>query len=144
MPSWAGIQTPPQYRLAYEYAAKHMKEHGLCDGRTPPVWTFETQEDDLELLAASLLSEHEFNQFEYVTLELFVPENRLLRSSYGHWCELLFQSIETGRIEDDGSWLCLNGQQDDHSPGSVQILIPHIRKEWIRKVEPLEINPDMY
>jgi len=77
----------------------------LTQTDTPPVWAYEAEPKELDLLAAALLSGHELSRSEYVTFELMVPEKFILRTAYGAWCELYFSCLETGEISDNGSWV---------------------------------------
>lgn len=115
-----------------------MCEIGLSDGLTPPVWTFEAEPDELEFLAVMLLSDHELAQSDYVTLELNVPESLILRSSYSARCDIYFSCLETGRIEDHGSWLDCS-LKDEYPSQTAQAILPYILKRWVKKVVPLRI-----
>ena len=130
VPTWDGIGISEKDRLAYSHANRHLLERGMSDGKTPPVWTFECNPEELDLLAELLLSEHEMETFEYVTLELSVPVEHILRTSYGDWCELYFSILETGRIEHNGRWLeCPEGSASDEV--TVQTLLPYVLESWI-------------
>lgn len=137
-PTWKGTGIAGRHRIAYEYVSRYMCEIGLSDGLTPPVWTFEAEPDELELLAVMLLSDHELAQSDYVTLELNVPESLILRTSYSAWCDIYFSCLETGRIEDDGSWLDCS-PTDEYPSQTAQAILPYILKRWVKKVVPLRI-----
>ncbi|WP_420332598.1 hypothetical protein [Roseibium sp.] len=113
-----------RHRTAYEFVSRYMFKIGLSEGVTPPVWTFETDPGDLELLATMLLSDHELSQSDYFTLELMVPENRILRTSYSAWCDLYFSCLETGKIEDDGKWLDCS-PTDEYPSHTAQAILPY-------------------
>ncbi|MET1410789.1 hypothetical protein ABVF61_00880 [Roseibium sp. HPY-6] len=138
VPSWEGTGARGNHRVAYEYVSEHLRHIGLSQCLAPPVWTFETAPEELDLLATMLFSEHELAQSDFVTLELAVPEKTILRTSYGAWCDLYFDCLETGRIEDDGKWLDCDPANDDQ-PYTVQAIISCIRKQWIVSVEPLVV-----
>ena len=136
VPSWDGIGAAGNLRTAYAYAASQLEKRKLGDGTSPPVWTYEAKPEQLALLADMLLSEIELQSNDFVTLELSVPETMILRSSYGHWCDLFFDCLDSGQITDDGKWL--NWQQQGHdADGTVQALLPHLRRDWIVSVTPL-------
>jgi len=137
-PTWFGTGIAGRHRIAYEFVSRHMCEIGLLHSLTPPVWTFETDPDELELLATMLLSDHELSQSNYVTLELLVPENFILRTSYSAWCDLYFSCLETGRIEDDGKWLDCS-PTDEYPSHTAQAILPCILKTWVKNVAPLKI-----
>lgn len=137
LPTWEGTGILGRHRTAYEFVSRYMCKIGLSNGLSPPVWTFETDPGELDLLATMLLSDHELSQSDYVTLELIVPENRILRTSYSAWCELYFSCLETGRIEDDGTWLDCS-PTDEYPSHTAQAILPYILKEWVKKVVPLK------
>ncbi|WP_421983284.1 hypothetical protein [Roseibium sp.] len=136
-PTWEGTGIAGRHRIAYEFVGRHMCEIGLSDGLTPPVWAFEADPGELGLLATMLLSDHELSRSDYVTLELNVPEDLILRTSYGAWCELYFSCLETGRIEDDGKWLDCS-PVDEYPSHTAQAILPYVLKKWILSVEPLK------
>ena len=138
VPTWQGTGVAGRHRVAYEFVSSHMRKIGLSDGLAPPVWTFETDPGELELLAVMLLSDHELAQSDYVTLELLVPENLILRTSYTAWCDLYFACLETGEIEDDGKWLDCN-PSDEHPSHTAQAILPYITKRWVKNVVPLKV-----
>jgi len=142
VPTWEGIGVSEKDRVAYRYVNSLLKERGLSDGTAPPVWTFECVPDDLDLLATMLLSDHELETFDYVTLELRVPDSQMLRTSYGDWCELYFSILETGAIEDDGRWI-ERAKTADGEAFTVQAILPFLRKDWIVSAAPLTVRPDL-
>lgn len=139
IPTWQGTGVAGRHRIAYEFVSRHMGRIGLSDGLSPPVWTFEADPGDLELLATMLLSDHELSQSDYVTLELLVPEDLILRTSYSAWCDLYFSCLETGRIEDDGKWLDCS-PTDEYPSHTAQAILPYMRKTWINSVAPLKVH----
>lgn len=83
-----------------------------------------------------LLSEIELQSREFVTLELRVPEDQILRSSYNLWCDLFFDCLERGEVVDDGTWLdWKEAVQDDGD--TVQAILPCLRRDWVTSVTPL-------
>lgn len=138
VPTWEGTGVRGNHRIAYEYVSEHLQSIGLSQSLTPPVWTFEAEPEELDLLATMLLSDHELAQSDFVTLELAVPEKAILRTSYGAWCDLYFDCLEKGQIEDDGKWLDCN-LAGDYQPFTVQAIISCIRKPWIVSTEPLSV-----
>eukprot|EP00903_Cladosiphon_okamuranus_P001674 g1672.t1 len=136
VPTWDGIGAAGNLRLAYAYAASQLERRRLCDGTSPPVWTYEAPPEQLAHLAHMLLSEIELRSNDFVILELSVPEAMILRSSYSLWCDLFFNCLDTGQVADNGNWL--NWQQATHNvDDTVQAILPHLRRDWIVSVTPL-------
>ncbi|MCV0427713.1 MAG: hypothetical protein K5905_19835 [Roseibium sp.] len=138
-PSWDGIAVSEKDRLAYSHVNKHLVDCGLSEGKTPPVWTYECKREELDLLATMLLSDHELQSSDYITLQLKVPEQYILRTCYHEWCELYFTILETGQIEDNGRWLDLKTGSDSKDV-TVQAILPFLHKNWIVSQEPLLIE----
>ncbi|MES0809174.1 hypothetical protein ABLO27_06820 [Roseibium sp. SCPC15] len=142
-PTWKGINASAKDRIAYTYAGSFLKRLGLSDGNCPPVWTYETQPENLEHLATMLLSDHELSQSDFVTLELSVPSNMILRSSYHQWCSVYFDCLETGEIGDDGGWLDWSSASTDDADDVIQAILPFLKRTWIVSCAPLHQNPQV-
>lgn len=137
---WHAIGVTGHARLAYDHVLSEMKAQGLSDGAHPPVWTWQTGKADAIDRAFELLSDAERNAHAYVLIELAVPDNVLLRSSYQGWCDLYFDCVETGRIHDDGHWRDWT-LVDPATYDVVQALLPHIEDQWITGTSPLPVSP---
>jgi len=141
-PTWEGIGVSGAARTAYRFVSSHLKRLGLSDGWSPPVWTYEVPRQELNILATLLLSEHELAEYDYVTLELSVPQGMILRSSYGEWCSVYFNCLDTGAVEDDGRWLDWQAAAADDED-EVQAILPFLQRDWIVRSEPLVIEEEI-
>lgn len=138
VPTWEGTGIRGNHRIAYEFVVRQLRQMELTQTDTPPVWAYEAEPKELDLLAEALLSDHELSRSEYVTIELMVPEKFILRTAYGAWCELYFSCLETGEISDDGSWLAVDPEQENHE--TVQAILPHILRSWVVTTKPLRLQ----
>lgn len=134
---WSSNGVRGYERTAYDHALHKMVERGLSDGRHPPIWAWQCDREAARELAFALLSEAEREHGDYVVIELNVPADAVLRSSYHGWCDLLFQCLETGVISADDAWLAWDSV-DPQSGDVVQALLPGIDRSWIVETSPLE------
>jgi hypothetical protein len=91
--------------------------------------------------ATSLLGDYALRE-PHVTLELTVPANLMLLSSYSAWNRLLDTTIVRSRLPRSHRWTryvfarpYLRDKGDD-----VQAVIPWIEPSWIRSIQPLVVR----
>lgn len=133
--SWRNINARGNRHIAYQHASMTMQVQGIGDGNCPPIWAWKADRPTALKLGFELLSEAELTSCAYTVIEFEAPAEFALQSSYYRWCDLYFDCIESGEIRDDRAWL--NWRDAENDPDDhVQVLLPHIDKEWIISTEP--------
>lgn len=105
-----------------------MRRSGVDTGGRPPVWAWQGV---LRLRDATSLfdPQHELVR-GFATVELDAPDDLVVLSDYGKWCDYLMAPV--GSV---GEWN--PGALDPHSAVPVQACLPSLRSEWVRTVRPL-------
>ncbi|WP_432096558.1 DUF3841 domain-containing protein [Streptomyces sp. bgisy100] len=133
----------PTWRSAYELMVGEMRQRGIdCAGR-PPMWAWagpDTRDERVTVTVELLLSLHEWEQ-GVVVLDLDVPDELVLLSSYSGWNDLL-EAVLTGAASPVMDWSV--GPDDLHDPVQcgVQACLPFIHPSWVRGIRPIERPAD--
>ncbi|MBL1102743.1 DUF3841 domain-containing protein [Streptomyces coffeae] len=135
---WKHVE--PSWRPAYEVMTDEMRRRGIdCEGR-PPVWAWvgaDSGEENVLVTARMLLSDEQIDS-GVVVLDLDVPDNLVLRSSYSQWNELL-SGVLSGEQSPAMAWSIDPEEEDTTEEFQVQACLPMLRRGWVRGIRP--INP---
>ena len=142
LPSWDSTQE--NWRSAYEWMASRMHEKVGFSTDAPPVWCWhscgELGKGPTVGTARALLSDREIEQTLY-TLELRVPSDLVLLSSYSDWNELLDHVVDGERVMDEDRWAEMFSVPPlKHDDDDIQAAIPYIEPDWVTSVRPLTID----
>ncbi|MFC5824347.1 DUF3841 domain-containing protein [Nonomuraea insulae] len=132
---WARILVG-DYRACYEEMVAEMARRGLDCGGRPPVWAWEgpdTRDNNVAITAEMLLCPETPEEYaRYVVLDLDVPDETALISSYGRWNDFL-EAIIMGAESPHMDWSI--GQEELNG---VQVCLPRVATGWVLGVRPLE------
>lgn len=128
---WTHIDTT--WQPAYQHMCAAMKACTIDIGNHAPIWAWAEPKEKLQQLAEELLSEQDWEQGVSV-IELHVPKDVALLSSYFHWNELLDESLETGNVVSSPKLFAIDNLDADDV---VQATIPYIKHEWIEATNTL-------
>ncbi|MET7338959.1 DUF3841 domain-containing protein [Nonomuraea sp. NPDC005650] len=124
------------YRACYEEMVAEMARRGLDCGGRPPVWAWagpDTRDNSVALTAEMLLCPQTPEEYaRYVMLDLDVPDEAVLLSSYGRWNDFM-EAIIMGEESPDMDWSI--GQEELNG---VQACLPRVAAGWVLGVHPLE------
>ncbi|MFG1686159.1 DUF3841 domain-containing protein [Nonomuraea sp. NPDC049269] len=124
------------YRACYEEMVAEMARRGLDGGGRPPVWAWagpDTRDNSVALAAEMLLCPQTPEEYaRYVVLDLDVPDEVVLLSSYGRWNDFM-NAIMMGEGSPDMDWAI--GQEE---PNGVQACLTRVAAGWVLGVRPLE------
>lgn len=137
--------TPVNWRPAYQWMATEMERHGIALNGHAPVWAWHScgkwYGQPTVGTARSLLTDYQLLN-GIVNIELEVPDELCLLSSYGRFNELLDEVIDYGAIRHPECHYEMFSLPLEMEPNDdVQAAIPCIRKEWIREIRPVDIKP---
>ncbi|MBB5079502.1 DUF3841 domain-containing protein [Nonomuraea endophytica] len=124
------------YRPAYEEMVAEMTRRGLdCRGR-PPVWAWlgrDTRDNAVAVTAELLLSPETDEEYaRYVVLDLDVPDEMVVLSSYGRWNDFM-EAIFLGEGPATMNWSI-----DRDELAGVQACSPRVLAGHVRSARPLE------
>jgi len=140
--SWE--HTPRNWRVAYEWMARELQSRKGLSGCQALVWCWHScrkwEAGPTVEVAESLLSDWDREQ-GLVTVELIVPEQLSLLSSYRMWNELLDVVHDSGSLPSSLEFHesmfeepLLRDEEDN-----VQAVLPYIESAWIVDVRPLSL-----
>lgn len=137
---WARVLSR-SYRPAYEEMVAEMARRGIgCSGR-PPLWAWpgpDTRDDRVALTAELLLNPDGQEEYDrYVILDLDVPDEFVVLSSYGRWnnfLEAIFMSDGSPSMD----WSIDQDELDESAYWRVQACLPCVAGPWVLSVRPLE------
>lgn len=113
---------------AYRGMVQFMERVGVDTAGCPPIWAWH---GPLHLWDASSLFDPEHELVHgFATVDLEVPDEMIVLSDYGQWCEYLMTPVS-----ELGEWV-----PDRIVPTEgvlVQACLPLLRAEWVRAVRPL-------
>ncbi|GII95388.1 DUF3841 domain-containing protein [Sinosporangium siamense] len=135
---WAKIMVS-SYAPAYREMVAEMARRGVdCAGR-PPIWAWtgpDTRDADVVLTAELLLGPTTAEEYAtYVILDLIVPDEIVVLSSYGRWNTYL-DAILFGEGPPYMDWTIDPHEQDE--PGRVQACLPVLKRSWVLNARPFE------
>ncbi|MEW9552491.1 DUF3841 domain-containing protein [Nonomuraea sp. NPDC050783] len=133
--SWDRIMVR-NYRACYEEIVAEMARRGLDTGGRPPVWAWagpDTRDDAVALTADLLLCPRTPEEYaRYVVLDLDVPDEAVLLSSYGRWNDFM-EAVVMGEGSPRMDWSI--GREE---PGGVQACLARVAAGWVLGARPLE------
>lgn len=111
-----------------------------------PVWCWHScggvrQQPPTVETAIALLSEHDIEQ-GMIVIELAVPRELMLLSSYYAWNRFLDSAIEKNRLPKSPlreRWM-FQEPFFRHSDDDIQAVIPMIDPKWVRRIDGLSVN----
>ncbi|MGW2160375.1 DUF3841 domain-containing protein [Nonomuraea sp. NPDC001699] len=129
-------------RPAYEEMVAEMARRGIdCAGR-PPLWAWpgpDTRDDRVALTAELLLNPDGPEEYDrYVVLDLEVPDEFVVLSSYGRWNNFLEEIFFRGDSSPRMDWSIDQDELDEQADGRVQACLPRVAGPWVLSVRPLE------
>jgi hypothetical protein len=79
---------------------------------------------------------------DLVTLELIVPVESVLLSSYSHWNEFMDYVLVPGRVPRNSKYArsMLKEPLLKHSVDDIQAVIPYIEPSWVQRIEKLVVK----
>lgn len=132
---WDRIMVP-DYRACYEAMVAEMARRGLDGGGRPPMWAWagpDTRDNRVALAAELLLCPQTPEEYaRYVVLDLDVPDEVVLLSSYGRWNDFM-HAIMMGEGSPDMDWAI--GREELNG---VQACLARVAAGWVLGVRPLE------
>ncbi|MBG0817870.1 DUF3841 domain-containing protein [Planomonospora sp. ID82291] len=132
---WERI-TVRNHRACYEAMAAEMARRGLDCGGRPPVWAWEgpdTRDNRVALAAELLLCPQTPQEYaRYVVLDLDVPDEAVLLSSYGRWNDFM-AAIVMGEGPPDMDWSI-----DRDELNGMQACLARVSAGWVLGSRPLE------
>ncbi|MEU4544283.1 DUF3841 domain-containing protein [Nonomuraea dietziae] len=139
---WATVMSP-SYLPAYREMVAEMARRGIdCAGR-PPLWAWlgpDTRDDGVALTAELLLCPEGPEEYaRYVVLDLEVPDEFVVLSSYGRWNDFM-EATMFGPSSPRMDWTIERSEFDD--AGRVQACLPRLAAPWVLSVRPLEPSLD--
>jgi hypothetical protein len=124
------------YRACYQEMVAEMARRGLVSGGRPPVWAWagpDTRDNRVALAAEALLCPQTPEEYaRYVVLDLDVPDEVVLLSSYGRWNDFM-EAIIFGEESPAMDWSI--GREELNG---VQACLPRVAAGWVLGVRPLE------
>ncbi|MDP9869573.1 MULTISPECIES: DUF3841 domain-containing protein [Streptosporangium] len=141
---WARVMSP-SFRPAYEEMVAEMARRGIdCAGR-PPLWAWpgpDTRDDRVALTAEMLLNPEGPEEYDrYVVLDLDVPDESVVLSSYGRWNDFL-EAVFMGGSPPSMDWSIDQDELDGPTYARVQACFPRLAGPWVLGVRPLEPSSD--
>ncbi|MGI5271736.1 hypothetical protein ACQEUU_21460 [Nonomuraea sp. CA-218870] len=132
---WARLLVS-SYRPVYEGMVAEMARRGLdCRGR-PPVWAWlgpDTRDNAVAVTAELLLCPETDEEYaRYVVLDLDVPSEMVLLSSYGRWNDFM-EAILLG-----GGPATMDWSIDREELAGVQACLPRVPARYVLGARPLE------
>jgi hypothetical protein len=131
----------PQYsKPFYEWMARQMESRGIAVGPHPPIWAWRpnTARPPKLITARMLLSDGELLRGVSI-IELEVPSEFVLLTSYSKWCDIFFKSSSELPSTPDPELYSVDQSKDDDD---TQACLPLIRREWVQAVRVLNLRPD--
>ncbi|MFB9884576.1 DUF3841 domain-containing protein [Planobispora siamensis] len=124
------------YRACYEVMVAEMARRGLDCGGRPPVWAWtgpDTRDNAVALTAELLLCPQTPEEYaRYAVLDLDVPDDAVLLSSYGRWNDFT-ESIIMGGGSPEMDWSI--GREE---LSGVQACLARVTSGWVLGARPLE------
>ena len=110
----------------------------------PPVWCWHSCQElgkgPTVETARALLSDWEMEQ-TLCMLELHVPSDLVLLSSYGGWNEFLDHVMDNKPLTNEDRWTeMFNVPPLKRDHDDIQAVIPYIERDWVASVRPLRIE----
>ncbi|WP_214324579.1 DUF3841 domain-containing protein [Nonomuraea sediminis] len=138
---WTRVMSP-SFSPAYREMVAEMARRGLdCAGR-PPLWAWhgpDTRDDRVALTAELLLNPQSPQEYElYAVLDLDVPDEFVLLSSYGRWNDFMEAIMFTRKSSPAMDWSIDPEEFGASISWRVQACLPRIAGTWVLGVRPLE------
>lgn len=137
---WARVLSH-SYRPAYEEMVAEMARRGIDCAGQPPLWTWlgpDTRDDRVALTAELLLNPDGLEDYDrYVVLDLDVPDEFVVLSSYGRWNDFM-EAIFMGDGSPCMDWSIDQDELDEQTRGRVQACLPRLAGPWVLSVRPLQ------
>lgn len=124
--SWQHVDQ--SWKPAYEYMCSEMQTRGIAIGNNAPVWAWAEPKTKIQQLAGELLSEQDWERGVSV-IELQMPKDEVVLSSYFHWNQLLDESLETGAVTPSTELFSTNNLDEDDT---LQATLPYVKRGWIK------------
>ncbi|MFC6085051.1 hypothetical protein [Sphaerisporangium aureirubrum] len=129
------------YRPAYVEMVAEMARRGVgCAGR-PPVWAWsgpDTRDDRVALTAELLLCPEAPEEYaRYVIIDLEVPGELVVLSSYGRWNDYL-DAVLAGGGSARMDWTIDPEEFERSAYAGVQACLPRLDGQWVLSVRPFE------
>ncbi|WP_433473513.1 DUF3841 domain-containing protein [Spirillospora sp. CA-142024] len=132
---WARLPVA-SYRPVYDAMVTEMARRGLDCRGLPPVWAWlgpDTRDNAVAVTAESLLCPETDEEYaRYVVLDLDVPDETVLLSSYGRWNDFMEANLLGG-----GS-ATMDWSIDREEPAGVQACLPRVPARYVLGDRPLE------
>ena len=133
---WHYVTWAVDVRPQYEWLVRQMKKRGIDTQGKPPIWAWHScrgwQRPPSVAIAYNLVG----NGTNMVTLEMEVPPEMVLLSSYAIWCEIFymenFEAIKSFR-----RYKIFQIEKVKFPYDCIQATLPFIDKEWITAIRPL-------
>jgi hypothetical protein len=129
------------YQPVYEEMVAEMARRGLdCQGR-PPVWAWlgpDTRDNAVAVTAELLLCPETDEEYaRYVVLDLDVPDEMVMLSSYGRWNDFM-EAILLGGGPATMDWSIDQEELAGAGLNPVQACLPHLPARHVLGTRPLE------
>ncbi|GAA2698094.1 hypothetical protein GCM10010412_093500 [Nonomuraea recticatena] len=139
---WTTV-TSRSYVPAYREMVAEMARRGIdCAGR-PPLWAWlgpDTRDERVAVTAELLLCPEGPEEYaRYVVLDLEVPDEFVVLSSYGRWNDFMEATL-FGPSSPSMDWTIERSELA--AAGRVQACLPRLAEPWVLGVRPLEPSLD--
>ncbi len=136
--------TPVNWRQAYEWMAVEMERNGIHLNGYAPVWGWHScgnwYKGPTVRLAMDMLTDYQLLN-GMVVLEMEVPDELCLLSTYSGFIELLDEVIDYGEIRHADCHFNMFSLPVILDNDDIQAAIPYIRSEWVLDIRPIDIKP---
>lgn len=139
--------TPQNFRSAYRWMIHHLAKHSQMDA--VPVWCWHSCNGKLSVgptvdTASSLIGDWKYFAHQMRVIELDVPHELPLLSSYYEWNQLLDEALETQQTPDFNSphISMFDSPLIKHDADDIQAVLPLIEKHWVLDIRALPETND--
>ena len=136
--------TPVNWRAAFEWMAAEMERRGIPLEGKAPIWTWQSCQTTGRgpTIGTALDSYTDFQLLSgMVLMELEVPEELCLCSTYSGFLRLLDEVIDSGKVLHPEAHQEMFQIPEVLDGDDAQAAIPYIRKEWVKDIRSVDIKP---
>jgi hypothetical protein len=141
--------TPLNWRVAYDWMAHHLAKHLGRESKHAPVWCWHSCDGKFGSgptvsTANALMGDWDYHAHRTRVIELEVPDQLPLLSSYSMWNELLEVAMTTEAMPalDIPFIAMFEPPYFQHDWDDIQAVLPYIEAEWVVATRLLPANAD--